>query len=145
MTLMFKGNQSLLTLPKTQFFCSRRFPAGVVLTCYDWAIAQREAGNCVIEGAHGKLERNVYGFLLKGRQSLIFALARGMRRTWSAEELTALEAGRLLVVSPFEASVKEASAAVRNKMMVEMADRVVVGYCTVVGIWSGFWWERNSK
>ncbi len=78
----------------------------------------------------------MYGFLLKGKQPLILALARGMRSTWSEEELIAIEAGRLLVVSPFEATVKRASvasAAVRNRMMVEMADRVVVGWCSVGG------------
>ncbi len=69
--LHHKGNQTLLELPKTAFLSSCRFPAGVVLTCYDWEIAQREAGNCVIAGAHGKFERDVYGFLLKGQQSLL--------------------------------------------------------------------------
>ncbi len=88
-------NESLRILPKTAFLCIRRFPAGVVLKCYDWTIAQREAGNCVIVGAHSKLEKDLYGFLLKGQQPLILALARGMRSTWSEEELIAIEAGRL--------------------------------------------------
>jgi hypothetical protein len=34
-----KGKQSLLGLPKTAFIRSHRFPTGVVLRCYDWAIA----------------------------------------------------------------------------------------------------------
>ena len=36
------GNNELLNLPKTAFLCSRQVPAGAVLKCYDWAIAQRE-------------------------------------------------------------------------------------------------------
>jgi hypothetical protein len=60
----------MLELHKTAFLWSRPFPAGVVLRCYEWAIAQREAGACVIVGAHSKLERDIYGFLLKGEQQV---------------------------------------------------------------------------
>jgi len=49
------GNTGLLSLPKTAFLCSRKVPASVVLKCYDWAVAQREAGNCVISGFHSQL------------------------------------------------------------------------------------------
>ncbi len=44
------GNKMLLKLPKTAFLCSRKIPASAVLKCYDWAIEQREAGNCIISG-----------------------------------------------------------------------------------------------
>jgi hypothetical protein len=44
------GNEELLKLPKTAFLCSRKILASTVLKCYDWAIEQREKGNCVISG-----------------------------------------------------------------------------------------------
>jgi len=46
------GNEKLLELEKTAFLCSRKIPASAVLKCYDWAVAQREAGNFVISGFH---------------------------------------------------------------------------------------------
>jgi len=51
------GNKELLKLKKTAFLCSRKIPASAVLKCYDWAIEQREKGNCVISGFHSKLEK----------------------------------------------------------------------------------------
>jgi hypothetical protein len=41
------GNEGLLKLSKTAFLSSRQVPASTVLKCYDWAIAQREAGACI--------------------------------------------------------------------------------------------------
>lgn len=63
------GNHDLLQLHKTTFLCSRRIPASVVLKCYDWAIEQREKGNCVISGFHSQLEKDVLHYLLKGQNS----------------------------------------------------------------------------
>ncbi len=45
------GNNELLKLPKTAFLCSRQVPAGAVLKCYDWAIAQREGQGRMIDVA----------------------------------------------------------------------------------------------
>ena len=74
------GNEILLELKKTAFLCSRKIPASVVLKCYDWAIAQRESGNCVISGFHSQIEKDVFHYLLKGQQPIIiaheFAIAR---------------------------------------------------------------------
>ena len=53
------GNIDLLKLPKTAFLCSRKVPATVVLKCYDWAIEQREEGNCIISGFHSVIEKDV--------------------------------------------------------------------------------------
>jgi hypothetical protein len=50
------GDTDILKLPKTAFLCSRKVPASVVLKCYDWAIEQRAAGNCVISGFHSQIE-----------------------------------------------------------------------------------------
>jgi hypothetical protein len=51
------GNENILELEKTAFLCSRSIPASAVLKCYDWAIVQREAGNCIISGFHSQLEK----------------------------------------------------------------------------------------
>lgn len=125
------GNAAILDLPLTAFLCSRRVPADAVLRCYDWAIAQREAGNAVISGFHSPLEKDVLRYLLKGKQPVVLALARGMKQNWEQTILNALEEGRLLIITPFSAQVRRASedtAAVRNDLMIRLAKQVVVGY-----------------
>ncbi|MCY7310140.1 MAG: hypothetical protein LH619_05120, partial [Chitinophagaceae bacterium] len=53
------GNIELVKLHKTAFLCSRKVPASIVLKCYDWAIEQREKGNCIMSGFHSQLEKDV--------------------------------------------------------------------------------------
>jgi len=130
------GNKELLKLPKTAFLCSRKAPASVVLKCYDWAIAQREKGVCVISGFHSQIEKDVLHYLLKGRQPIIVALARGLKERIEPELATPLKQGRLLIVSPFEKSVQRVTvqtAEVRNKMMVDLTDSITVGYVSAGG------------
>lgn len=132
----FTGNKELLELSKTAFLCSRKIPASVVLKCYDWAIAQREACNCVISGFHSQLEKDVLHYLLKGKQPIIVAMARGLKQKLEPELQQGLDAGRLLIISPFDETVKrvtEKTAAIRNRMMIELADDVVVGFASEGG------------
>jgi hypothetical protein len=133
----FVGNRELLKLSKTAFLCSRKVPSSVVLKCYDWAISQRGAGNCVISGFHSQLEKDVLYYLLKGEQPIIVALARGLKQQIEAELRKPLEEGRLLIITPFEKDVKrvtEQTAAVRNKMMIELADIIVCGHVSTGGL-----------
>lgn len=130
------GNTELLKLSKTAFLCSRQVPASVVLKCYDWAIGQREAGNCVISGFHSQLEKDVFHYLLKGKQPIIIALARGIKENLEPELIKPLEEGRLLIITPFDRSVKRVStdlAEVRNRLMIDLSDRVVIGFASAGG------------
>ena len=130
------GNLELLKLPKTAFLCSRKVPASVVLKCYDWAIEEREAGNCVISGFHSQLEKDVFHYLLKGKQPIIIAVARGIKKNLEPELIRPLEEGRLLIITPFDRSVKRVSsqnAQIRNRLMIDLADRIVIGYASLGG------------
>jgi len=130
------GNIYLLKLPKTAFLCSRKVPASAVLKCYDWAIAQRQAGNCVISGFHSQLEKDVFHYLLKGKQPIIITLARGLKEKLEPELQKPLDEGRLLIITPFEKTVKritEQTAATRNKMMIDLADSITVGFASAGG------------
>lgn len=91
------GNLEHLKLPKTAFLCSRQMPASAVLKCYDWAIAQREAGNCIISGFHSQIEKDVLHYLLKGRQPIIVVLARGLKQKLEPEFKVPLEQGTRFV------------------------------------------------
>ncbi len=130
------GNETLLELRKTAFLCSRKIPASAVLKCYDWAVAEREAGKCVISGFHSQLEKDVFHFLLKGNQPIIIAVAHGLKEKVEPELIKPLEQGRILIISPFDKSVKrvtERTAEIRNKMMIELADNITVGYASEGG------------
>lgn len=132
----YQGNIDLLKQHKTAFLCSRKIPAGAVLKCYDWAIAQREAGNCVISGFHSQLEKDVLHYLLKGKQPIIIALARGLKQKIEPGLQRSFDEGLLLFITPFEKKVirvTEKTAAVRNKMMIEMADKIVIGHVSEKG------------
>ncbi len=130
------GNTELLKLHKIAFLCSRKVPASVVLKCYDWAIAQREKGNCIISGFHSQIEKDVLHYLLKGRQPIIIALARGLKEKLEPELQKSFDNNRLLIITPFEKQIKrvtEQTATVRNKMMIEIADEIVAGYVNPKG------------
>jgi hypothetical protein len=130
------GNEDILKLHKTAFLCSRRYPSSVVPRAYDWAIAQREAGNCVISGFHSQIEKDVFHYLLKGKQPIILALARGLPKRVDPLLVLSIDTGRLLLVTPFGPRVSRITSTTaqrRNQMMIEMADDIVVGYSTPEG------------
>jgi hypothetical protein len=132
----FIGNEELLKLSKTAFLCSRKVPANAVLKCYDWAIEQREEGRCVISGFHSQLEKDVFHYLFKGKQPIIVALARGLKQNIEPQLRNALDQGRLLIITPFEKKVKrvtQETAILRNKLMIELADDVAVGFASEEG------------
>lgn len=125
------GNDELLKMPKTVFLCSRQVPADTVLKCYDWAIANRDAGTCIVSGFHSTIEKDVLHYLLKGQQPIIIALARGLKDKIEPALRKPLELGRLLIVTPFNKEVKRVTsetALIRNEMMIELADSITVGY-----------------
>ena len=131
------GNIDLLKLHKTAFLCSRKVSASVVLKCYDWDTQQRDAGHCVISGFHSQLEKDVLHFLLKGTQPIILVLARGMKKRFEPEIEKALSQNRMLIISPFEKEiirVSEKTAQVRNRLMVEIADSITVGFFSKGGL-----------
>lgn len=131
------GNKELFKLHKTAFLCSREIPASVVLKCYDWAIEQRDQGNCIVSGFHSKIEKDVFHYLLAGIQPVIMALARGMKKKIEPELKAAIDAGRLLVVAPFDNSMKRVTAETaekRNRFMIEVADEVIIGFASKGGM-----------
>ena len=130
------GNLELLKLQKTAFLCSRDIKASIVLKCYDWAIKQREQGNCIISGFHSKIEKDVLHYLLKGDQPIIISMARGLKQQIEPEFKKELEKGRLLIISPFKEEVSritEKSAMIRNRLMIDLAENIATGFISKGG------------
>ncbi len=125
------GDPTIWDQHKTAFLCSRKVPAAQVLKCYDWAIAMREAGQCVMLGAHSQLEKDVLHYLLKGTQPVVMVLARGMKRRLEHELDAEVRKGRLLIVAPFSPHITRVTsdtARYRNRFMLVHAQQVVVGH-----------------
>ncbi|OFX31243.1 MAG: hypothetical protein A2X08_04290 [Bacteroidetes bacterium GWA2_32_17] len=142
------GNIELLKYPKTAFLCSRKIPASTVLKCYDWAIEQRDKGNYVISGFHSQIEKDVFHYLLKGKQPVIIALARCLKEKLEPEFQKAINQNRLLIITPFDKTVKrvtEHNAQIRNKMMIELADNIVVGYVSEGGMLEELLKQTNKE
>lgn len=124
------GNTDILSLPKTAFLCSRTISSTAVLKCFDWAIGQRENGNCVMSGFQSKIEKDVLHFLLQGTQPVIIVLARGLQKRLQPDLADAIHQNRLLIITPFERNIQRITtetAGKRNRLMLELADSVVFG------------------
>lgn len=131
------GPVPLLAGRKTALFCSARTPGGAILRTHDTARRLRDEGMTVISGFHSPLEMDCLRILLRGQQPIILCPARvivGMRIP--TECRPALEAGRLLILSPFTDSprrVTKDSAARRNEVVTALADEAFVAHVTPGG------------
>ena len=142
------GNAGLMGLPKTAFLSSRKVAPAAVMRCYDWATGMRGGGSagrlappgdgghagrvtlpCVVGGFQSALERDVLKLLLpEGGPPIVMVLARGMWRSVPVEYREAINAGRMLVVSPFSHGVVRVSketAEKRNGWILDNCDEAV--------------------
>lgn len=132
------GDPAILSTPLLALFCSVRCPGDVILKAYDLAVALRGAGIPVISGFHSPMERECLDLLLRGDVRLVVCPARSIEamrlpRAWS----TAIEEGRMLIVSPFapgQGRVTLAAASRRNHFAAAVAERVLVGYAEPGGM-----------
>ena len=153
MTVSFQmlGNAALMQRPKIAFLSSRKVAPQDVMRCYDWATGMRGGGRgatalpdgggtpggsagrlappCVVGGVRSALERDVLKLLLPdGGPPIVMVLARGMWRRVPTEYREAINAGRMLVVSPFSQGVVRVSkeaAEKRNGWILDNCDEAV--------------------
>jgi predicted Rossmann fold nucleotide-binding protein DprA/Smf involved in DNA uptake len=133
----YLGNKDILKLETTAFLCSQKCPAEVVLKSYDWAKEQREAGHCIVCSNHSQIEKDVFEILLKGKQPLILILPRSLKKNWGPKIVEAITQNRLLVISPFSSDLNKRitreNAIIKNKTIISLANKIVVGYKTKNG------------
>jgi hypothetical protein len=130
--LRLLGNKSLLKLPRTAFFCSRKYPASIEHTTYLWALEQRMLCRCVLSSFHSQLEQSVFRYLRQDpKQPILYALGRGIQPSLSMEYSREIELGHLLFLSRFDEGVTivtPESANLRDLLMVDMADDLFIPY-----------------
>ena len=115
----YLGNRELLETHKTAFLCSRRVSSPAVLRCYDWATEACRSDGVVVSGFQSRIERDVLHFLLQGQKPLIVVIARRMYTVLASELQSAMDAGRLLIVSTAPKAIRASQTA---------ADEIVFGY-----------------
>ena len=122
---VFPGNRRWLGLA-----VSVRCPGDAILATYDLAVRLREWGVGTIAGFHSPMEAEALRLLLRGRQPVVLCPARCLERMRMRPEWRApLAEGRLLLLSPFAASVRRAteeSASFRNRLVAALADALLV-------------------
>ena len=131
-TLTALGNFALLSQPKVRLFCSVRCPGDKILAAYDTARKLRDDGIAVISGFHSPVENECLRILLRGKQPIIICLARSLEKIRiSADWGKALEAGRLLLISPFQRRPRRPtveSSQQRNEFVAALTDEVLIIY-----------------
>ncbi len=131
------GDPGILQRRTLALFCSVKCPGHLILKTYDLARELREDGVPVISGFHSPMEKECLWLLLRGKQPVIWCLARRLTaRRLSKEYAGALSDGRLLMLSPFGEEVRRAtqkSALRRNELVAALADQVFVAYAAPDG------------
>ncbi|MCH9717713.1 MAG: DNA-binding protein [Gammaproteobacteria bacterium] len=128
------GDEAILKQQKTAFFCSQKYPAKAVLPSFDWAEQARDNGICVVSGFHSLVEQNIRDILLMGEQPLIWVIARSSYQNPPEWAKKALESNRLLIISPIsEKQQSNRTTDTRNRLIVAIADHIVIGYAAPGG------------
>ncbi|MFM7449079.1 MAG: DNA-processing protein DprA [Leptolyngbyaceae cyanobacterium] len=126
------GNLSLLQKPAIALFCSIKCPGDLILKAYDLAQALREAEIPVISGFHTPIEQDCLKILLRGTQPIIHCPARSLHNLrLSSEQKQAVNANRLLILSPFSASYPRVTAELagkRNAMIGALSHTTFIAY-----------------
>ena len=131
------GNLLLLKERLTALFCSNRCPGDLILKTYDIARAMRDAGVPVVGGFQAPMEKECLRLLLRGSQPVVICPARGIEgmripRDWRP----ALDAGRLLIISPFSNAYRRPTlklAAERNRIVASLAKCIFITHATPNG------------
>ncbi|MFZ0451215.1 MAG: DNA-processing protein DprA [Desulfatiglandaceae bacterium] len=131
------GRLELISVSKTALFCSKTCPGDAILKTMDQAQKWRDQGRCIISGFHSPIEKECLQILLRGGQPIVICPARSLERMRIPTEwLKGIEAGRILLLSPFEPPQRRLTAALseqRNKIVAAMADEAYFAHTTPGG------------
>jgi predicted Rossmann fold nucleotide-binding protein DprA/Smf involved in DNA uptake len=124
------GTMETLAAHKIGLFCSVRCPGNAILGAYDAARKLRDEGVTVVSGFHSPVEKECLRILLRGKQPIIVCLARALEKIrLPADWRSAVDAGRLLLLSPFEKRPRRPtidSAQRRNEIVAALSDEVLI-------------------
>jgi predicted Rossmann fold nucleotide-binding protein DprA/Smf involved in DNA uptake len=131
------GDRAIMGRKCLALICSVQCPGSVVIKTFDAIRELRDAGVVVAGGFHSPMEKECLEFLLRGEQPVIVVLAKGLNQPRLPQPWrTAIDANRLLVLSPFDASVvrtTRSTAQRRNEFIVAHAVAVLIPHASPGG------------
>lgn len=129
-TLTAIGNLSLLFQPLVALFGSTQCPTELLLKTHDFARSLDQKTMSIISGFHTPVEQDCWNILLQRHQPMICCPARSIHNLrLSSEQNQAIADGRLLLLSPFSASYRRATAALaakRNELIGAIAPTILI-------------------
>ena len=134
--LQMLGERGILGRWKVGLLSSVKSPGSIVVATYDLCQRLRVEGVTVVSGFHSPMEQECMRILLRSPHPHVWCLARGMMQRLPdtlVDCQRAVDEGRLLLVSPFGASVKRITreqARVRNELVAELSDVVIIPYAS---------------
>jgi predicted Rossmann fold nucleotide-binding protein DprA/Smf involved in DNA uptake len=131
------GRRDILQQKCLGLICSVQCPGSVVIKTFDAIRELRDAGVVVAGGFHSPMEQECLEFLLRGEQPVVVCPATFV----GAAQLTpacrtALDAGRLLVISPLGEDVRRATAVQarnRNEFVTALSSAVLIPHASPAG------------
>ena len=124
------GNPELLSKDLLALFVSRKCPASLILQAHDWAQQAKTKKLAVVAGFQSPVEQEILRVLLKGEGAIVICPARSLETFRLSKELkVALEAERVVLVSPFASSQKRVDKQVavrRNEFVAQLASRLLI-------------------
>lgn len=130
------GNREIFKCSPLGLICSVQCPGSVVIKTFDAVRELRDFGIAVAGGFHSPMEHECLEFLLRGKQPVIVCLARGLGNRIDPMWRTAIDAGRMLIISPFNESTKRVTkelAQERNEVVAGLAKAVLIPYASPGG------------
>ncbi len=131
------GSRELLRNVKLGLFCSVHCPGKLVVRTYELVRGLRDAGVTLVGGFHSPMEQECLRLILRGGSPVIVCPARSVQDMRLPPEWKArLQAGRLLLISPFSAAVRRVTretALARNAFVANVADVLFVAYANPGG------------
>ncbi|MBQ2915001.1 MAG: radical SAM protein [Clostridia bacterium] len=132
------GNRNVLVGNKTAFLCSSTTDSSILQACQNWA-ESRSDEDIVISGFQSKAELSVLDVLLSKKTKIIMVLAKRMFEKCPQKYKKAVEEGRMLIISPFNAYanldlVTKEAAQQRNEYLLNRANKIVIGYASAGGM-----------
>ena len=126
------GNLDILARKPLALFCSVKCPGNLILKTYDLARELRDAGAAVISGFHSPMEKECLSLILRGKQPVVWCVARRLATRGIPKECAGpLAEGRLLMLSLFgekTTRATEETALLRNEFVAALAERVFVAH-----------------
>ena len=136
-TLYGIGDRDQLKRKCVGLICSVQCPGSVVIKTFDTIRELRDAGVVVACGFHSPMERECLDFLLRGKQPVIICAGKGLGRPrFATAWREAIDAGRLLLVTPFNDSIRRTSkvyAQIRNQFVAALAAAVLIPHASPGG------------